>query len=192
MSFYGDASDRTDYNEAARALVREDVRFHTITGLINDWEAGNVREWAYYVRNTLKPGSTVTLEINSPGGSVPCLMGVIDVLEVLKKDYTLRTVVIVEACSAAAVIAAFGTKGERYIFPRSVMMLHQLSEWVFGKHEDIKESTRISDLYNGEVIKILADATGKPEDKIRDDIRTDKWLFGKEAIEYGLVDWIAE
>ena len=64
----------------------------------------------------------ITLQINSPGGEVTAGLAIIDTIRHAKCP--VRTVVCGLAASMAAVIAACGTKGMRYVTPNSEEMIH--------------------------------------------------------------------
>ena len=88
-------------------------------------------------------------------------------------------------------LLACGTKGKRYCLPHSRILIHQPSmSGLGGQATDI-------DIYAREILRmrqtlneILADATGKPVDKISRDVDRDYILEPEQALEYGLIDRI--
>ena len=131
----------------------------------------------------------ITMLINSPGGSIDYGMNLIDVMKIIKSP--IRTVSRGLAASMAAVIFAYGSKGERYIFPNSKVMIH---EPLMGAGNSFIRTTQLEELSKSlkrtkeEINKILADVTGKNIREINKDTREDKYFKGQEAVDYGLAD----
>ena len=76
----------------------------------------------------------INLLINSPGGNVHEMFGIIDYIESL--DVKVNTICRGRAFSAAAIILLCGT-GNRMISKRSTVMFHQTSSFLGGKMSDI-------------------------------------------------------
>jgi ATP-dependent Clp protease protease subunit len=49
-----------------------------------------------------------------------------------------------------------------------------------------------ADRYMDTLMKILADASGKPEDQVRKDCDRDHFMSADEALAYGLIDKVLE
>lgn len=130
---------------------------------------------------------TITIMIDSPGGSVKAGMVLYDLLQTCKTP--IRMVVAGRAYSMAAILLAAGKHG-RYMLPNSEVMLHQplLGNPVTGNCSSIKE---ISDKLNKEKKKmnqLLSKHTGKTEKQIEKAISYDHFFDAKEAIAFGLCD----
>ena len=131
----------------------------------------------------------ITLQINSPGGEVTAGLAIIDTIRHAKCP--VRTVVCGLAASMAAVIAACGTKGMRYITPNSEEMIHQpLGGMPMSQATDFEIHNRHIQLTKQRLIAILARACGRTVDEIGRDTERDCYLNAEEAVEYGLVDEI--
>jgi len=128
--------------------------------------------------------------INSPGGVISSGMAIFDVMQSLKSDVV--TIVSGQAASMGAVLLAGGTKGKRYAWKNSRVMIHQplISGQMYGPASDIQiqaeEMLRIRTSLN----KILADATGKSMDQIELDTDRDRFMTAEEAKAYGMIDII--
>lgn len=132
----------------------------------------------------------ISIYINSPGGSVSSGLAIYDTMNFIKSE--VSTVCVGIAASMGAFLLSSGTKGKRFILPNADVMIHQVLGRSEGQASDIKIATdRILDLKN-RLNRILAKNTGKSIKTIEKDTDRDNYLSAKEAIEYGLVDKIAE
>ena len=132
------------------------------------------------------PGKDVSIYVNSPGGSVTAGLAIYDTMQYIKPD--VATICMGQATSMGAILLAAGAKGKRYALPHSRVMIHQPLGGVQGQATDIdiqaKEILKIKDL----VHRILAEHTGQPIKKIREDTERDYFMDSQEALEYGIID----
>ena len=132
------------------------------------------------------PGKDVNIYVNSPGGSVTAGLAIYDTMQYIKPD--VATICMGQATSMGAILLAAGAKGKRYALPHSRVMIHQPLGGAQGQATDIdiqaKEILKIKDL----VQRILAEHTGQPMKKIREDTERDYFMDSQEALEYGLID----
>ena len=131
--------------------------------------------------------SPVNLMINSPGGDVYEMFGIIDYIESL--DVNVNTICRGRAMSAAAVILACGT-GNRMMSKRSTVMFHQSSSFMGGKMSDI--TAYLDNVKNLETLiySMLAEKTNKEADWWRERMRNDMFLTAEELLEIGVIDQI--
>lgn len=135
--------------------------------------------------------SEITIEINSPGGEVSSGLAIIDTMNCIKSP--VRTIVCGVAASMAAMIAACGTRGRRYILPHSTMMIHQpLGGFGVSQASDIE-------IYADNIIKtkrvlneLLASSCKKSLSDIERDTDRDFYLDASQALDYGIVDHVVE
>ncbi len=134
------------------------------------------------------PGKDINIYINSPGGSVTAGLAIYDTMQYIKPD--VATICMGQATSMGAILLAAGAKGKRYALPHSRVMIHQPLGGVQGQATDIdiqaKEILKIKDL----VHRILAEHTGQPIKKIREDTERDYFMDSEEALKYGVIDKI--
>lgn len=134
------------------------------------------------------PEADINLYINSPGGGVQACLAIYDAMQHIKPD--IVTICIGEACSGGALLLAAGTKGKRYCFPNSRVMIHQLLGGIGGEVAEIKiqvkECARLKNLLN----EILSKHTGQPLQNILQDTERDFFMSPEEAKAYGLIDEI--
>ena len=134
------------------------------------------------------PDKDIHLYVNSPGGSVTAMFGIIDTMQFIRPD--VATTVMGQAASAAAVILAAGAPGKRSALPHSRVLLHQPHGGAEGQSVDIqiqaREIARLRRLSD----ELLAKATGQTVERITADTDRDFILTGPEAVDYGVVDQV--
>ena len=69
------------------------------------------------------PEKEISLYINSPGGDMVALFGILDTMDFISSP--VSTICIGQAASAAAIILAAGEKGRRFVLPNARVLLHQ-------------------------------------------------------------------
>lgn len=134
------------------------------------------------------PHSDIHLWINSPGGSVPMMHAIADVIETLPNDVV--TVAFGWAASAGQFVLMMGTPGKRLALPHARILLHQGSSGIGGAAADIELQS--GDLRNvrDSVLNRIAEATGKSYERIFADSLRDRWFTVEQALEYVLIDRI--
>ncbi|HVZ81253.1 MAG TPA: ATP-dependent Clp endopeptidase proteolytic subunit ClpP [bacterium] len=134
------------------------------------------------------PDKDINIYVNSPGGVVTSGLAIYDTIQFMKAP--VSTICVGQAASMGAVLLAAGAKGKRYALPNSRIMIHQPSGGAQGQATDIeiqaKEILKMRENLN----KILAHHTGKPIEKVAEDVERDYFLSAQEAKDYGLVDEI--
>ncbi len=133
----------------------------------------------------------IEMYIHSDGGDVAGLNNIYDVMQMIEAP--IKTVCIGKCFSAAAVILSAGTKGERYAFRNSKVMIHGIQCGFPIPGHDVKNSKNYYDFLqenNDNMMKVLAHHTGHSLEKIKEDCLRDVWMDAKRAQEYGIVDHI--
>ncbi|CDD39741.1 aTP-dependent Clp protease proteolytic subunit [Collinsella sp. CAG:398] len=130
----------------------------------------------------------ISLYINSPGGEVYSGLAILDTMNFIKPD--VSTICGGMAASMAAVLLACGAKGKRFCLPNSMVMIHQPSGGAQGQQTEIEIAAEEIKSIRKNLNQILADATGQPFDKVKQDTERDHYLRATDALEYGLVDRI--
>ena len=139
---------------------------------------------------SISPDEPISIYINSPGGSVSAGLGIYDTIKKLKCD--VSTTCVGMAASMGAFLLAAGTKGKRYALKNSQVMIHQVLGGAQGQATDIEiAAAHIKDVKK-RINTILAENTGKEIEEIEIDTDRDNWMFGEEAVEYGIVDNVVE
>lgn len=132
----------------------------------------------------------IMMYINSPGGAITAMNAIYDTMQYIKSD--IVTIGYGQCCSAGSFILAAGTKGKRHVLPSTEIMIHELSAGNQGKYHDMKARwEHTANLYE-RMAKKYVEFTGKPLKTIKEDMETDNWMIGSEAVEYGLVDKVED
>lgn len=130
----------------------------------------------------------ITIYINSPGGSVPYGLALIDVMAAI--SCPIRTVCMGTAASMAALIFASGQ--ERDMMPHARAMIHDplLAGGVGGSA--LKLDAIAKDLMHTREVtaKILAERTGHTLEEVFEKTAQDTYFSAEEALEWGLADKI--
>ena len=130
----------------------------------------------------------ITFLINSPGGSVHDMLGIIDFMDTL--DTPINTICRGTAFSAAAVILACGT-GTRACSARSNIMFHQSFNYQEGKFNDVEASIAYTKVMENQVHEVLAKNTNQKDVAWwREKMKTDYFLSAEDAIKLGVIDVI--
>jgi ATP-dependent Clp protease protease subunit len=139
-----------------------------------------------------KPGEEIKFFINSPGGVVTSGMVIYDTMRMLKSP--VSTICMGLAASMGSILLSGGTKGRRFVYPHSEIMIHQpsLGGYMQGVSIDLEITARQTKRVKDISAKILADNCGKKVEQIIKDFDRDYWMDAKEAIEYGIVDHLFE
>jgi ATP-dependent Clp protease protease subunit len=135
-------------------------------------------------------GTDVALWINSPGGSVPSMLAIRDIIRLVPCD--VATLALGLACSAGQFLLSAGTKGKRFALPHARILMHRGSAGIGGSAVDIE--VQADDLRHtvDTVLGLIAEDTGQPLSRIFDDSLHDHWYTATEAREFGFVDGIVE
>ncbi|MEK7391390.1 MAG: ATP-dependent Clp protease proteolytic subunit [Fibrobacterota bacterium] len=155
-------------------------------GQVDDKSAKEVVARLLYL-DTLNHEDIVLL-VNSPGGVITSGTAILDAMDAVKSD--IVTVVMGQAASMGAVIAAYGKQGKRYAWKRSRVMIHQplISGTMYGPASDIQIQAEEMLRIRRELNQLLADASGKSLEQLEADTDRDNIMTAQEAKEYGLVD----
>lgn len=155
---------------------------------INDQVANTIIAQLLFLRAE-DPKKDVNMYINSPGGYITAGLAIYDTMRFM--GYDINTYCLGQAASMGALLLAAGTKGKRFALPNSRIMIHQPSGGVIGTSADIALQAKEILTLKQICAKIMADATGKPLAKIIEDSERDFYMNPEEALQYGLIDKIA-
>ena len=167
-------------------LLRDRIVF--IGTVVDDNLASLIMAQLLYLQGE-DPQEPISMYINSPGGSVTAGLAVYDTMQYIQPE--MHTWCIGQAASISAVLLAAGQPGHRYALPYSRVLIHQPWGQMAGQATDIQiqaeEILRLREWVNN----ILAEVTGQPPDKIKQDTERDYYMDAEQALEYGIVDSIA-
>jgi ATP-dependent Clp protease, protease subunit len=164
-------------------LLRERIVF--LSDEINDHVASLITAQLLFLEAE-DPDKDIYLYINSPGGSVTAGLAVYDTMQYIRP--AVSTLCLGQAASMGAVLLAAGSKGKRYALPHSRIMIHQPFGGVQGAAADIDIQAREILRIRQEINEILAKHAGQDIATIQQHTDRDRFMTGKEAVEFGLVD----
>lgn len=131
----------------------------------------------------------ISVYIHCNGGDADGLVQIYDVMQMIHSP--IRTICIGKAYSAGAVLLAAGTKGMRFAFKNSRMMIHGLQGYFPIPGQDQVNSKNYMDFVksnNDSIMKILSNHTGRPLKEVKEDCSRDLFLTPVQAVKYGLID----
>ena len=166
-----------------------DQRKVYLWGSVEDKSARHVVDRLIYL-DAKNSKEDISLYINSPGGVITSGMAILDTMHMLSAN--VRTICMGLAASMGALLLCAGTKGKRFVFPHSRVMIHQplISGQIIAPAVDIKIQADQIRKIRHELNSILAEATGKSLEQLEKDTDRDYYLDANEAIDYGIVDSI--
>lgn len=130
----------------------------------------------------------IKLFINSPGGIVYSTLAIYDTMQFIKPD--IQTICVGMAASGASILLTAGTKGKRYSLPNSRVMIHQPMGGAEGQATDISIQAKEILYIKDKMIDVMKKHTGKPKEKLEQDMERDFFMSPEEAQKYGIIDEI--
>ena len=132
------------------------------------------------------PHRDISLYINSPGGSVSAGLAIYDTMRLIPND--VSTLAMGLAASMGQFLLSAGTPGKRYALPHSRVLMHQGSAGIRGTAVDIEIQAENLEHTKNVMMRLIAEHTGQPVEKVEQDAVRDRWFTAEEAQEYGFVD----
>ena len=130
----------------------------------------------------------INLHIHSPGGDVFDGIAIYNLL----KNHPANVTVYIDglAASMASVIAMAGNE---IIMPENaMMMIHKPWGIQGGDAEDMRKYADLLDKVENTLIPAYANKTGKTPEELAEMLSAETWLNGKECVEQGFADKLAE
>ncbi len=183
--------ERTAYASSAKTPTRSSSRTASSSSACRSTTRRPTTSWrSCSCSSRWTPDRDIMMYINSPGGSFTAMTAIYDTMQYIRPQ--IQTVVLGQAASAAAVIAAAGTPGRRLALPNARILIHQpaMGEAGHGQASDIE-------IQAAEILRMrtwleetLAKHSNRTQDQVNLDIDRDKILSAEEALEYGLIDQV--
>jgi ATP-dependent Clp protease protease subunit len=166
-----------------------DNHIHLLSGEINEENIDEAIRWIIY-ENLSETEKTLSLYINSHGGDLSEAFGLIDIMR--NSKHPIQTIGLGSVCSAAFLVFASGTKGERYISKNTSIMCHQYTGDLQGKYHDMKAYIHENELTNLRMISLLQECTDLEPRAIKTKFLppSDVWFTAEELVELGIADQI--
>lgn len=132
------------------------------------------------------PVAEIALWIHSPGGSVPAMLAIRDVMRLV--PCPVSTLALGIACSAGQFLLSAGEPGRRRALPHSRILMHQGSAGIGGTAADVELQAEDLRHLRDTVLGLIAEDTGQSVERIFEDSLRDRWYTAEEAHAYGFVD----
>ncbi|MFC0107657.1 ClpP family protease [Kibdelosporangium aridum] len=136
------------------------------------------------------PKKDIALWIHSPGGSVPAMLAIRDVMRLVPCD--VATLALGLACSAGQFLLSAGTAGKRFALPHARILMHQGSAGISGSAVEVEVQADDLRHTRDTVLGLIAQDTGQPIERVFTDSLHDRWFTTGQAREYGFIDHIVE
>ena len=136
------------------------------------------------------PAADIALWIHSPGGSVPSMLAIRDLMRLVPCD--VSTLALGLACSAGQFLLSAGAPGKRRALPHARILMHQGSAGIGGTAVDIELQADDLRYTRDTVLGLIAADTGQPLERIFEDSLHDRWYSADEALDYGFIDEIVD
>jgi ATP-dependent Clp protease protease subunit len=94
------------------------------------------------------------------------------------------------AASMGQFLLSAGTPGKRFALPHSRILMHQGSAGIGGTAIDIEIQAENLEHTKNVMLRLIAEHTGQPVDRIELDSRRDRWFTAEGARDYGIVDQV--
>src|ERR1017187_3355330 len=134
--------------------------------------------------------SDISLYITAPGGSVSAGLAIYDTMRLIPND--VRTLAMGLAGSMGQFLLCAGTAGKRYSLPHAQVLMHQGSAGFGGTAADVEIYAEQLERTGAVMIKLIAQHTGQPVERVEHDSLRDRWFSAEEARDYGIIDHIVE
>ena len=135
-----------------------------------------------------KDAVPILVHINSYGGVVFDGFAAVDTIRSCRNP--VHT--IIDGCAASAATLMSITADKRYMHKHSFMLIHQLSSWMGGNYEQLKDEILNCDLLMKTIKQIYREYTKIPRNKLEQILKRDIWFDANLCLKYGLVDEILE
>ena len=134
--------------------------------------------------------SDIALWIHSPGGSVPSMLAIRDIMRLIPND--VATLALGLACSAGQFLLSAGTRGKRRALPHARILMHQGSSGIGGSAVDVEVQADDLRHTRDTVLGLISEDTGQGLERVFEDSLHDRWYTAAEALDYGFIDGIVD
>jgi len=130
--------------------------------------------------------------VSSYGGSAVDMFAIYDTMRLIKEDCEIHTIGLGKVMSAAVLLLAAGTKGNRKVGANCRLMIHGVISGQQGHLDDLENEMEESKWMQKQYIKALAAESNMTEKYIRNLMkrRLNVYIDAKEAVELGIADSI--
>lgn len=130
----------------------------------------------------------IKIYIDSFGGTVYQCLGLIGIMEASKTPVWTYATGAAMSCGFLILISGHKRFGYKYSTP----LYHQVSNWIYGKMEDLKDHLQETKRLQKLIDEITISKTKLSKKKLKEinSIKKDWFITPKEALDYGIIDEI--
>jgi ATP-dependent Clp protease, protease subunit len=176
------------FSERTRLSLQQ-RRILVLDGVLDD-DNGTLLATQLFTLADEDADADIALWINSPGGSVPSMLAIRDVMRLIPCD--VATLALGIACSAGQFLLSAGTKDKRFALPHARVLMHQGSAGIGGSAVEVELQANDLRYTRDTVLGIIAEDTGQPVERVFEDSQHDHWYSAAEARDYGFVDAVVD
>ncbi len=160
-----------------------------VKGEVNRENVDKITAELKYLDSIANKNQSITIMINSHGGSVQDGWSFINEMDRIKEKRILKTHCDGMAMSMGLNILTNGTKGYRTSFYLASLMAHYASGSIpYGTHKDHNDWLKYSKDTHDLLIQYYYERTGNSIEQLEKDFDKDWFLTPNEAKEYGFID----
>lgn len=187
-----DDDTKTAFTAEPRSSFLEEKAFKSRTvllfGEISDRSASDIAR--RLVALDADSSAPIDMIVSSPGGHLESGDAIHDIIRFIGAPVNMIGTGWVG--SAATHLYLSVPKERRFCTPNTRFLIHQPSGGAGGQASDIAIHAQEIIKARERIARTIARETGRPLEKVLEDIERDRWLSAEEAIEYGLVGRIVE
>jgi ATP-dependent protease ClpP protease subunit len=171
----------------------EDVIDLPIVVRITKFDEDGSKHFSEDINKACNTGQTIVpIVVDSYGGQVYACLSMIS--EIQNCKLPVATICESKAMSAGGIIFGFGNKGLRFMSEHATLMLHDVSNFIGGKVEELKADIKQTEKLNKQIFGLLSKNCGQLPDYFLDIIHhkahAEWYLDAKEAKKHKLCDHI--
>jgi ATP-dependent Clp protease protease subunit len=189
QTHHGDMTEETRppfFTEQVRGQLLHQ-RVVVLDGVLND-DNGMLLTAQLLTLAAEDAAADIALWIHSPGGSVPSMLAIRDVMNLVPCD--VSTLALGLACSAGQFLLSAGAPGKRFALTHARILLHQGSAGFGGSAVEVEAQAADLRQSRDVTLGIIAHDTGQPLERVFEDSLHDRWFSATQALDYGFIDEI--
>lgn len=132
------------------------------------------------------PATPIWLHIQSGGGDLFAGFAIANQIHEMCQKTPIYSVIEGLCASAATLISMSCTR--RFILPDAMMLIHQLSAFAYGTHEEFKDEMALQDELMTKLIRFYTTYSKITEAELREMLKRNTWVNSARALELGMVD----
>jgi ATP-dependent Clp protease protease subunit len=136
--------------------------------------------------NSVDSKSTISLYINSPGGSVYAGLAIYDAMQMISSP--VSTVAVGVTASMGTALLTSGATGKRYALPHATIHMHPTGGGAKGYTEDVRIAIREQERIQAQLFHLIGKHSGHTWKEIEEHFMRDRYMSALEAKDFGLID----